>query len=285
MTTAFNIRRKLGLSRDLPDLLKDPGASGTIQLDGQDFAVVKLATAGTQTLQAAAQVGLGTEVLVLAQAAVTVNGVALDDGDYAVFVVTLDSSGARQWVQGPSTDIIANVASLISLFTGSKTVDVSIGNNWRVWNALETNLANADGADDLGLVTGTYLTSSPTFNVTVATPSNAPFYAREPGFVVPVNYKAATNLTLNVTVTETVAAATATVDASVVRRGAPSVDIVATAAQSVVGAAGTVYSFTLTGTNVVPGEVLDIRLAITLGDGAATPNYSINKVSVSYTAG
>lgn len=286
MTTAYNIRKKLGLSADAKvGHLKDPGASGTIYLDGNDLALVKLATAGTQSLQAAADVGLGTRLIVLAQAAVTVNSVALDDGDYAEFVVTLNSSGARQWVQGPSTDIIANVASLISLLTGTKTVDIAIGNNWRVWDAIITNLAGADGADDLGLETGTFLTGSPTLNVTVATPSNAPFYARDPGFVVPVNYDAGTNLTLDVTVNETVAAATATVDAFVVRRNAPSVDICATAAQSIVGAANTVYSFTLTGTNVVPGEVLDIRLAITLNDGAATPEYDITKVNVDYTAG
>jgi hypothetical protein len=178
-----------------------------------------------------------------------------------------------------------DVAALNANVLGSKSVDIPISNNWRIWNAIETNLAATDGTDDLGLVTGTFGAASPSLNVTVATPTTAPFYAREPGFVVPSNYAAGTNLTLKITVVETVAATTATVDAVVLRRDDPAgPDINGTAAQSVVGGAAGEKSFTLNGTSVVPGEVLDIRINLTLNDASATPNYSITKISVDYTA-
>jgi hypothetical protein len=276
--TPYNLAAAVNRAHDADAMtLLDPGSGGTVTVHNKGLAILKLTSTGARTLASAASSDVGDEVLVVSSASsASVNSVDVADGGYILFRVTLDASAVNQWT-------VVSSSQLQSLALGSKTLDIAIDNEWRVWDALITNLAGADGTDDLGLVTGTYLTSDPTFNVTVATPTTAPFYARR-SIQVPWNYDAGSNLTLKITVTETVAATTATVDANAVRQGAPSVDIVATAAQSIIGAAATVYSFTLTGTNVVPGEVLDVRIAITLNDASATPNYSINKVELDYTA-
>lgn len=275
----------------------DPGASGTIRSGGKGLTICEVTTAAAEgrTLESASSFPAYALMLVVLKTDggdLTITGAAsgtevlANAGDSALFQVT-NANGTKEWryIGNGQLDALEDrMAALEGLALGSKTVDIPIGNNWRKWDDLVTNLAAADANDELGLVTGTFVTDAPSLNVTVATPSNAPFYARDPGFVVPWNYDAGTNLTLDVTVVETVAATTATVDVVVVRRAAPTVDICATAAQSVVGAAAGIKSFTLTGTNVVPGEVLDIRLNLTLDDGAATPNYSITKVNVDYTA-
>lgn len=259
------------------EVVPDPGASGTIRVRETDRAVceVTTATAESRALESASLVPLHcilTVELKTDGGDLTITGasngsVILDDaGDFAVFVVT-NANGTKQWRVLSASDLL------------TVTEDIAIDNDWRVWDALITNLAGADGTDDLGLVTGTYLTANPTFNVTVATPTNAPFYARR-SYTLPSNYVSGTDLTIVLNATETVAATTANIDINAVDQDSPSSDIVATAAQSIIGASATDYSFTVTGTNLKPGDVLDIRISITLNDAAATPNYSINSVKI-----
>lgn len=265
----------------------DPGASGTIPLQLKSHAICEVvtATAESRALPAAGGHPVGTILVVMFKTDggnLTITGadqsvVLTDAGDVVAFMV-VDNNGTKAWRN------IFDSRAQSALF-GTKTANIEISNNWRVWDAIETNLAAADGTDDLGLETGTFGTTAPRLNVTVATPSDDPFYARAM-WIVPQEYKAGTNLTLDITVDETVAATTATVDAVVVNNSnSESTDICATAAQSVVGAAPTTYSFTLTGTNVEPGDVLDIRVALTLTDVAATPEYDITAVNLDYTAG
>jgi hypothetical protein len=262
-------------------VVPDPGASGTIHFENKGFAICELVSlaAETRVLESALHYRIGHKlrvVLVTDGGNVTITGanegavVLADAGDFVEFVCT-DANGTKQWR--------TNKVSLAA----AASLTLPIDNSWRVWDALHTNLAGADGTDDLGLVTGTYLTSDPTFNVTVATPTSAPFYARK---LIPVadlpGYVPGTDLTLQITATETVAATTANLDANIVRTGAPTVDLVDTAAQSIIGAAAAVKSFTVLGANIVAGDVLDLRVSITLNDGAATPNYSLNAVKLVY---
>lgn len=275
-------------------LVKDPGSAGTITWDNKQDAMCEVTTAGAESrvLPTATGYALGQRLIVIGKAittSLTITGadssvILTSSGDRVSFIVS-NNAGTRVWRIESNSNIAASA-------NGSKTVSLPIGNSWRVFDAIITNLAGADGTDDLGLVTGVFDPTSPasnvtpTFNVTVATPSGpAPFYARFSEFRLPANYRAGTNVTLVINCTQTVAATTANVDAYAFRPAAPATDLVATAAQSIIGAAATDYSFTITGTNLTPLATLDITIAILLADVAATPNYSINSVSLTYTAG
>jgi len=283
MTTAYNLRNQLYFSGEAGrQVIKDPGVNGTIIVTPFDHSVVRLDTAGDRTLETATQVPLGTTVLVCS----TIDGnaitnsfpnVGIDDGGFVLFTVTLNGSGVNRWVPISSSNIASGAAP------GVGDMDIPIGNNWRAPTALHTNLAAADSAGILGLETGTLATAGSTLNVTVATPAGDTFSARCNTIQLPSNYSAGTDLTLNVTVNETVAATTATVDAVCCGSDDGATDIVATAAQSIVGAAPATKSFTLTGTGLEAGDTLDLRLDITLTDVAATPEYDITDVTIGYT--
>ena len=100
MTTAYNVRDKLMLGgRASRQVISDPGSAGTI-LVVHDRGVCTVTGGTLRTLEAAAQVPLGTEILVIPQTTtITVSGQALTDGQSAKFVVTLNSSGVNQWVK------------------------------------------------------------------------------------------------------------------------------------------------------------------------------------------
>lgn len=107
MTTAYNLQRKLDQMRETgTHEIRDPGADGTVQISpffGE--GVLQIDTTGARTLQAAAQVPLGTRVVVFATAgSVTVNTVAVADGEYLEFIRGTDASGDPEWeVFDPTT--------------------------------------------------------------------------------------------------------------------------------------------------------------------------------------
>ena len=113
MSTAYNIRNRLAASSNASRSSRlDPGSGGTIIVSPVDRATVVCTGAGTRTLEAAAGVGVGTEILVVSQTnAVIVNSVTLDDGEYAIFRVTLDNSGAEQWTV-ISSSVLNTIATL-----------------------------------------------------------------------------------------------------------------------------------------------------------------------------
>lgn len=125
--------------------IKDPGANGTITFPGDKaLAHVTLASAGTNAFSSAADVPLGALLIVFAQASVTVNSVALADGEFAEFFVTLDSSGAHQW----SLRSIANTAIADTFADGAElsfgdSDDAQIG--WETGDASNHALVIAAG--------------------------------------------------------------------------------------------------------------------------------------------
>ena len=140
----------------------------------------------------------------------------------------------------------------------------------RVWDAVQTLLPATPATDDLGLIVNTFGTTAPTvetgdLKAAGATTRYARFQAQ-----VPNNYVAgaAITLRLNAGMKTTVADTSATIDAEVYRAIAPSTDICATAAQSINSLTAANKDFTITPTDVVPGELLDIRLAVAINDGA-----------------
>lgn len=108
MATAFNVHHTLWVGlENFRTKLDDPGANGTIRPGTHQIedAYVVLASAGTNAFESAAISPLGARLTVYAQASVTANGLALADGEFATWRVTLDSNGAKQWslVEVPST--------------------------------------------------------------------------------------------------------------------------------------------------------------------------------------
>lgn len=154
---------------------------------------------------------------------------------------------------------------------------------FRVHDALQTALPTTAANDDLGLTAGTFGTSAPVLNSVDFGGTSTTAYGRV-RVPVPVEYVAGQTVTLRVNagMLTTVSDGTATVDASVYRDAAPTVDICATAAQSANSLTAADLDFTLTPTNVVPGDILDIRLAVAGSDSgdAGEMKVQINSVEL-----
>lgn len=140
-----------------------------------------------------------------------------------------------------------------------------------IWDAATVTALGATpaSADDFGYTKGTHGTSNPTLRTADGKSATKAHKVRFP-YVVPNNYVAGSALTLRMNggMVTTVSDTTATLDAVVTRRAAPTVDICATAAQSVNSLTPADVDFTLTPDNVVPGDVLDIVVTADTVDGA-----------------
>jgi len=292
MTTAYNLHKKLfrALQGNIASIV-DPGSAGTLVLSQTGNGVCEMTGAGTRTLQAAASVGLGTRILCLSQtAAVVVAGASsetIGDGEFVEFVVTNDSAGAHQWVAVAGTNVVATgeITAIEAKLHQTFTVDIPM-DEWLIWDsATLAPLTATANTDDLGYTLGTIGTDAPLLHA-VNDDAETIQYARQQVFV-PTNYIAGQAISLAITVVEGATADTdAGIDANVYRQAAPTVDIQSTALQDVKGAAAGVKTFVLTPTNVVPGELLDIRIFLDIDDNAgstAPTDYTITKVALVYT--
>lgn len=285
----------------------DPGASGTINYFGKGVFVceVTTATAESRTLPTAADADVGNVGVVILQSDsgdLTVSGssdgdVVMDNaGEMAIFLVT-DADGTHQWrtvsqqagLDAVEADILTNAGDITTNAAGISTNAGDIDAlealayrafaeplspyEFRVHDALGTLLSvGAGSSDDLGITVGVIGTSAASLNATVDDAS-----ATQEGVIlyrVPEDYVDGGDLTLSVDFTRTAAAdMTATLDAEVYREAAPSTDICGTASGSgdINSAASGTITFTITGTNVAAGELLNIRLAAAIDDsGGAT---------------
>lgn len=143
----------------------------------------------------------------------------------------------------------------------------------RTWDALATNLPGTPASDDLGLVTGTWGTDAPYIGTgdlkTTTTTRYAHFFAK-----LPPDYEAGetVNITLYAGMKTTVADTSAIVDLEVWRIDADGTlgasDICATAQQSINFLSADDYTFTITASTLTPGDVIAVRLKITVTDSA-----------------
>jgi len=150
----------------------------------------------------------------------------------------------------------------------------------RVWDAPSTVAVAATGAnDDLAVVYNTFLTAGPTVETGDLKNTTT---TRKVGFefVVPPEYVAGQTITLraNAGMKTTVASTSTTIDFEVARRAAPTVDVCATAAQSINSLTAADKDFTITPTNVVPGDILDVVSSVTVTD-TATGTAVIGKIN------
>jgi hypothetical protein len=151
----------------------------------------------------------------------------------------------------------------------------------RVWDAPSTVAVAATAAsDDLAVVYNTFLTASP--SVESGDLKNSGATTRKVGFefTVPAEYVAGETITLRVNagMKTTVASVSATVDFQVARRAAPTVDVCATNAQSINSLVAANLDFTITPTNVVPGDVLEVVCSVAVND-SGTGTAVIGKIN------
>lgn len=154
----------------------------------------------------------------------------------------------------------------------------------RIHDNIVANLgATAISADDLILTAGTFGTDAVKITATDFGGTSATQYARF-RVPVPVEYVAGQtiNLRINAGMVTTVADTSCFLDVECFRMAAPSTDICATAQQSMNSLSAANLDFVLTPTNVVPGDILDIRVKIAGVDGgnAGVITPTINSITL-----
>jgi hypothetical protein len=145
---------------------------------------------------------------------------------------------------------------------------------FRVWNALETVLSGTPASDDLGITTGTFGTNAPYISTGDLKNAGATTRYARVLFALPADYEAAETVTVRVHagMVTTVASTTATVDVEMYRvdkDGTPgAADLIGTAATSINSLTADDKDFTVSAATLLPGDQLDIRIAVAVNDTA-----------------
>jgi hypothetical protein len=268
--------------------IDDPGSAGTFDLDGKGHGLCEVVTAGAEsrTLPAVGGVEVGNRLTVFFKTDggdLTITGsdqtiVLTATGQFVTFVVAFTT--VKVWrVAEDSRVAFTDIAGVLVDVQGSFVHQIPVP-AWRIWNSLDAQLTATGNADDLGHVVGTYLTDDGYLTTSSQTPGDATPVVSYARLIVrvPDNYQDASAITLRIGWTRPDAAATSmALDAEVVRLGAPTVDINSTAAVDINGAASGTANFVLTPTNVVAGELLNIRINITaVSNGASYEGRILN---------
>lgn len=188
-------------------------------------------------------------------------GTALEaaSGNNSVVEVFLDNGSAAHTF--PRSSIVQEDAVVYPIPIGSQFV---------VWDAPSTFQPATPANDDLGVIDNTFATGAPSLETGDLKAAGATSRKTRFQFPVPSEYTPGETITLRVNagMKTTISDTTATLDAECVRQAAPSVDIVGTAAQSINSLTNADKDFTITPTNVVVGDVLDVVLTVAVNDGA-----------------
>lgn len=145
--------------------------------------------------------------------------------------------------------------------------------SFRTWDAAATNLPGTAATDDLGLINGTWGTHPLKIQAgDLKAAGSTTRYARCEA-CLPECYEAAESVSVIISagMVTTIADNACTVDIEVYKRdkiGGISADLCATAAQSINNISFADKSFVITSGSLNPGDVLDIRVAITCNDAA-----------------
>lgn len=264
----------------------DPGAGNEIAGHNKGFMLVPVVTAAAETrsLKAATAYSLGTRIIVFFKedgGDLTITGadsnVVLEDaGDFAEFVVT-DNDGTLVW----------RVASSTKPITSTATTQIPI-TDFRSGVAVEALVPTTATDALLAVVSGTHGTSQPHLKADVADKKDTAAAKARIQVRIPADYKAGEDVTFIIEADEETAADTsATIDADARIVGAtPGSDLVTTAAQDITGASDADQSFTVTGTNLSPGDLLDIVITATIDDSKAGKGfeYRFANFRLQYTA-
>lgn len=144
----------------------------------------------------------------------------------------------------------------------------------RVWDALASLLPATPISDDLGLVTGTFGTGVPTVQTYDMKALGTSTLRARTTIVLPPEYEDGTNVVIRLRggALTTVAGTSMTIDAELFRYGADGLvsgaDLVTTAAQTINSLSMADKDFTVTGSTLVKGDRLDLRLTLVAVDAA-----------------
>ena len=162
---------KLKARRAGVDRLLDPGANGTVLVTKDDSVLVIESVTGTRTLQAAAQLPIGTRVTVFSFAAsATINSTSIADGGYLEFIVGVNASGAHEW---EVIDTVAELAAVTALTARVAALEAGYPQKTVVTDATTARiLSAADSGKIIDFTSGSAVT------VTVPTALTAGFNVR-----------------------------------------------------------------------------------------------------------
>ena len=181
-------------------------------------------------------------------------------------------------VTGGITPALARTSILAQSTLQAFTIPLT---QWRVWDALHTNLPGTAAADDLALVGGTFATASPTIQSVDFGETTTTAYARTQ-IVLPWEYEAGQSVSLRFHGGMLVIAdANCTLDIACYKtdeEGDISADLASAAVSDNINSA--VFAdidFTITSAALTPGDTLDVRMSIT-GTDAATAAANVTAV-------
>lgn len=144
---------------------------------------------------------------------------------------------------------------------------------WRIYNALHTNLPGTSAGSDLALIGGTFGTSSPSIQTSdLKAAGSTTRYARAL-IQLPPEYDAGQTVIMRFRagMLTTIADVAATLDCEVFevnKEAGIGSDLCITAVQSINSVTLADKDFTITAAALLPGDLLDIRIALLVNDGA-----------------
>ena len=157
---------------------------------------------------------------------------------------------------------------------------------FKTWDAVASNLPSAAASDDLGLVTGTWLTNP--VRITAGDCKNLGATTRRAYFSIPIppNYDDGETIQVRIraAMETTLASTSCTVDLEAVvgSSGTPTADLVTSGAQSMNSLTAANFDFAITAASVDPGQLLECRLSISCNDTATATSVTpaIYKISL-----
>lgn len=144
---------------------------------------------------------------------------------------------------------------------------------WRIWDAFHTNLPGTAATDDLALIGGTLATNAPSIQAGDLKAAGATTRYARCVCQIPANFVTGGTVKLraHAGMKTTVADTSCTIDFQAYRSdqedGVGS-DLVQTAATTINSLTDADKDFTVDATTLLPGDYLDVRMAITCTDGA-----------------
>ena len=172
--------------------------------------------------------------------------------------------------------------------TEAKTVDIPInaGLGSGPWlAAARTALTATAAAPDCALIIETEGTTNPLIRAgTVAHATNTLDYACSTLFVVPDDYVAGGNLTLTLLITEDTAISDPDLETTAFNRDDPTTDLVVAPSGDLNLLTGGIFVVNLLGTNVEPGDTIDVGINFELtDDGVVVAQYDLTRATLGYT--
>lgn len=151
---------------------------------------------------------------------------------------------------------------------------------WRVWDALASLLPGTAAADDLGLTSNTFGTSTPYISSGDLNAVGAITRYARALIMLPESFVGGQNFLFQfgAGMLTSVASVSATIDLQVYQTngttGISGGDLCATAAQSINSTTFNQYQFTITGTTVERGDILDIRMTLAANSATASTHFA-----------